>query len=48
MSRKTHKSVQDAFKDGKWVSFPEGGCSCTWGSCNRIDPASEDDFFEPC
>lgn len=47
MSRKTHKDLETAFKEGNWVSFPDGGCSCTWGRCTRIDPKGEDDFFEP-
>jgi hypothetical protein len=46
MSGKLHQSVQDSFKDGEWVKFPDGGCSCTWGKCTRLHEDGENDFFE--
>lgn len=48
MSRKTHKSLKEAFKKGEWVHFPYGGCSCTWGKCNRLHDDATEDFYEPC
>ncbi len=48
VSGKTHASVDDAFKNGEWRSFPDGGCACSFGKCTRLDPDGEADFYEPC
>ena len=47
MSGGIHQSLDESFKKGKWVSFPDGGCSCCHGKCNRIHEDGEVDFFEP-
>jgi len=46
MSGQIHQSLADSFKNGKWVKFPEGGCSCS-SKCARIHPESTEDWFEP-
>jgi hypothetical protein len=38
-----------AHQKGRWVSFPEGGCSCSLGICTRLPGAKgERDYYEPC
>jgi hypothetical protein len=33
----------------RWVEFPHGGCTCTYGRCTRFDPTDGDrDRYEPC
>ncbi len=46
MSGGTYQNLQESFDKGKWVKFPIGGCSCTFGKCIRIHPDGEADFFE--
>jgi hypothetical protein len=29
------------------TEFPYGGCSYTWGKCNRLHEDGTDDYFEP-
>jgi hypothetical protein len=37
-----------SYHDG-WVKFPQGGCSCTFGRCTRLDPVEGDhDWYESC
>ena len=47
VSGKVHQSLQDSFKNGTWVNFPKGGCSCSLGKCTRLHEDGEDDFYEP-
>lgn len=50
MSGRSYGSVREALarRDG-WVDFPDGGCSCTFGVCTRLDPVAGDrDWYEPC
>jgi hypothetical protein len=47
MSGGIYQSLDESFKKGKWVGFPEGGCSCRH-KCVRIHPDSKDDYYEPC
>ncbi len=47
MSGETHKSLDKAFKSEKWIAFPDGGCSCSFGKCTRLCADGEADFFEP-
>lgn len=47
MSGKTYATVEDAFKKGKWQSFPDGGCSCL-KKCSRLHEDGEGDYYEPC
>lgn len=48
MSGKTFKTLQEAFDKGEWKKFPEGGCSCNFGKCIRLDPQGDGDHYEPC
>jgi len=50
MSGRSYRSVQESLssRDG-WVEFPDGGCACTFGACNRLDPVAGDhDWYAPC
>jgi hypothetical protein len=47
MSGGTFKTLKESFKKGKWVSFPDGGCSSP-EKCIRLNPEAKEDFFEPC
>jgi hypothetical protein len=49
MSGQIYSSVDEAFRKAAFTSFPEGGCSCTFGICRRLPGAkSERDHYEPC
>jgi hypothetical protein len=49
MSGQIQSSVDAAFREGGFASFPEGGCSCTFGICMRLPGAKgERDWYEPC
>lgn len=47
VSGKRFKDVKEAVKKGVWKKFPDGGCACSFGKCNRIDPEGEHDLYEP-
>lgn len=46
MSGGTYQSLAESFQNGKWVPFPNGGCSCTLGKCTRLHADGDADFFE--
>ncbi len=47
-SGRRFKSVRDAAKSGFWLSYPDGGCACTYGVCTRLDAESGiSDCYEP-
>ena len=50
MSGRTYKSVEEALANyDSFVKFPNGGCSCPFGVCTRLDPVAGDrDWYEPC
>ena len=50
MSRRIHGSVEEALSGSSgWQVFPDGGCSCSFGLCSRLDPVhSTKDWYEPC
>jgi hypothetical protein len=47
MSGQVYKDLQESFQKGKWVKFPDGGCSCS-EKCVRLHPDSSEDWYEPC
>ena len=50
MSGRLYRSFQEAFTcRDDWVELEQGGCSCTFGVCTRLDPLAGDrDWYEPC
>lgn len=46
VSGKVHANVDESIRNGKWVDFPNGGCSHHL-KCSRLFPESNNDFFEP-
>ncbi len=50
MSGRKYGSFEEAIarREG-WEQFPQGGCSCAFGLCTRLDPVAGDcDWYEPC
>lgn len=39
--------VDEISEKGRWTEFPYGGCSCTFGKCNRLHEDGTNDFYEP-
>lgn len=50
MSGRSYRSLQEALnRRDDFVEFPQGGCSCSFGLCTRLDPIAGDrDWYEPC
>lgn len=48
VSNVLHSSIDEALEQSSsFKSFPEGGCSCTFGPCSRIDQSPEArDWYE--
>jgi hypothetical protein len=49
MTGRKYSSREEALRFAERTPFPEGGCSCTFGLCKRLDPVNgTQDFYEPC
>lgn len=49
MTGRRYASREEALRNAKWTPFPDGGCSCTFGLCKRLDSVNgSQDFYEPC
>ena len=49
LSGRLYESVEEAFREAKFVTFTSGGCGCSFGVCSRSgEPGSGKDWYEPC
>lgn len=50
MTGKEYSSLREALATrSNWTPFPDGGCSCMFGPCTRLDPVNGSrDHYEPC
>src|SRR5947208_7785331 len=50
MSGRVYSSMKESLNNrSAWVTFPSGGCGCSFGICTRMDPINGNrDWYEPC
>lgn len=49
VSGRVYKSLEEALRDGTWVTYEEGACGCSFGVCSRSgEPGEARDWYEPC